>query len=213
MTTATKNKPAPASHGHAFLYFAAVASLSILLFGYDTGVVSGALLFLKTQYHLSPAMQEVVTGVVLVGAVLGAAGSGCLANRLGRRVLMIGTAAVFLIGVLVTALAPGVAVLIAGRIIVGVGIGVASYLGPLYISEISSADRRGSLVALNQLLLTLASCSPTSWTTACPRPARGAGCSASPSSRPWRWAPACCCSPKARAGCSSRGARTTQRGR
>ena len=155
MTTATKNKPAPASHGHAFLYFAAVASLSILLFGYDTGVVSGALLFLKTQYHLSPAMQEVVTGVVLVGAVLGAAGSGCLANRLGRRVLMIGTAAVFLIGVLVTALAPGVAVLIAGRIIVGVGIGVASYLGPLYISEISSADRRGSLVALNQLLLTL----------------------------------------------------------
>ncbi len=138
------------------LYLAAtIASLSGLLFGYDTGVVSGALLFLKTQYHLSPTMQEVVTGVVLVGAVLGAAGSGRLADRLGRRVLMIITAGIFLVGVLVTAFAPGVAVLIAGRVIVGIGIGVASYLGPLYISEISPAAQRGSLVALNQLLLTL----------------------------------------------------------
>ena len=156
MTTATENKPASAPCGHAFLYFAAViASLSGLLFGYDTGVVSGALLFLKVQYHLSPTMQEVVTGVVLVGAILGAAGSGRLADRLGRRVLMIATAAVFLLGVLVTAFAPGVAVLIVGRVIVGIGIGVASYLGPLYVSEISPAALRGSLVALNQLLLTL----------------------------------------------------------
>ena len=162
MTTATKNKddkndkPVSAPQGHAFLYLAAViASLSGLLFGYDTGVVSGALLFLKAQYRLSPTMQEVVTGVVLVGAVLGAAGSGRLADRLGRRGLMIVTAAVFLVGVLVTAFAPGVAVLIVGRVIVGVGIGVASYLGPLYISEISPAALRGSLVAFNQLLLTL----------------------------------------------------------
>ena len=56
MTTATENKPASAPRGHAFLYFAAVASLSILLFGYDTGVVSGALLFLKAQYRLSSTM-------------------------------------------------------------------------------------------------------------------------------------------------------------
>lgn len=156
MTFILEAKPPAARHGHGFLYFAAVvASLSGLLFGYDTGVVSGALLFLKTQYHLSPTMQEVVTGVVLVGAVLGAAGSGRLADRLGRRILMIATAAVFLIGVLVTAFAPGISVLIVGRVVVGVGIGVASYLGPLYISEISPATMRGSLVALNQLLLTL----------------------------------------------------------
>ncbi len=132
-----------------------VASLSGLLFGYDTGVVSGALLFLKIQYHLSPTMQEVVTSVVLVGAVIGAAGSGRMADRLGRRVLMIATAAIFLIGVLITAFAPDVAVLIGGRIVVGVGIGIASYLGPLYISEISPSDIRGGLVAINQLLLTL----------------------------------------------------------
>ena len=133
------------SEVNGFVYFAVgVAALGGLLFGYDTGVVSGALLFLKVQYHLSPTMQEVVTGVVLVGAVLGAAGSGRLADHLGRRVLMIVTAAVFLVGVLVTAFAPGIVVLIVGRVVVGVGIGVASYLGPLYISEISPAAMRGS---------------------------------------------------------------------
>ncbi len=153
MTTVEKD---PSKRGHSFLYLAAViASLSGLLFGYDTGVVSGALLFLKIQYQLSPTMQEIVTSVVLVGAVLGAVGSGRIADRLGRRVLMIITAFIFLVGVLVSAFAPGIAVLIAGRIVVGVGIGVASYLGPLYISEISPAAIRGSLVALNQLLLTL----------------------------------------------------------
>jgi sugar porter (SP) family MFS transporter len=141
---------------NGFLYFATiVAALSGLLFGYDTGVVSGAVLFLKIQYHLSATMEEIVTSVVLVGAILGALGSGRLADMFGRRLLMIATAAVFLAGVLVTAFAPNIATLIAGRIVVGVGIGVASYLGPLYISEISPASKRGGLVALNQLLLTL----------------------------------------------------------
>jgi SP family galactose:H+ symporter-like MFS transporter len=155
MTTAVETKASSSRQGHGFLYLAAViASLSGLLFGYDTGVVSGALLFLKVQYHLSPTMQEVVTGIVLVGAVLGAAGSGRLADRMGRRKLMIVTAVVFLVGVLVTAFTPDIAILIVGRVIVGVGIGVASYLGPLYISEISPAAMRGGLVALNQLLLT-----------------------------------------------------------
>ena len=94
MTSATKDKPLSAQPRHGLLYFAApIAPLSGLLFGYDTGVVSGALLFLKAQYRLSSTMQEVVTGVVLVGAVLGAAGSGRLAalsllfckSRLSRR--------------------------------------------------------------------------------------------------------------------------------
>lgn len=129
MTTASKNQDLRSKRGHSYLYLAAIiASLSGLLFGYDTGVVSGALLFLKIQYHLSPTMQEMVTSVVLVGAVLGAVGSGRIADRLGRRVLMIITAFIFLVGVLVSAFAPGIAVLIAGRIVVGVGIGVASYL-------------------------------------------------------------------------------------
>ena len=141
---------------NGFLYLATIiASLSGLLFGYDTGVVSGAVLFLKIQYHLSATMEEIVTSIVLVGAIFGAVGSGRLADTLGRRPLMIATAAVFLVGVLVTAFTPNIATLIAGRIIVGVGIGIASYLGPLYISEISPASKRGGLVAINQLLLTL----------------------------------------------------------
>ncbi|MDQ2737000.1 MAG: sugar porter family MFS transporter [Pseudomonadota bacterium] len=151
-TVATRSS----TSGHGFLYLGvAVVSLSGLLFGYDTGVVSGALLFLKVQYHLTPTMQEIVTSVVLVGAVLGAVGSGQMADRLGRRRLMIVTSAIFLVGIVITAVALNVAILIVGRIVVGVGIGVASYLGPLYISEISPAGMRGGLVALNQLLLTL----------------------------------------------------------
>lgn len=113
---------------NGFLYFATiVAALSGLLFGYDTGVVSGAVLFLKIQYHLSATMEEIVTSVVLVGAILGALGSGRLADRLGRRTLMIATAAAFLVGVLVTAFAPNIATLIVGRIVVGVGHCVVSW--------------------------------------------------------------------------------------
>lgn len=143
-------------HDRRFLFVAvSIASLSGLLFGYDTGVVSGALLFLKTQYHLASTRQEIVTSVVLVGAIFGAVFSGRLADRFGRRSLMIVTAGVFFIGILVTALAPTIDVLIVGRIIVGIGIGIASYLGPLYISEIAPPTIRGSMVALNQLLLTV----------------------------------------------------------
>jgi len=190
---------------NGFLYFATiVAALSGLLFGYDTGVVSGAVLFLKIQYHLSATMEEIVTGVVLVGAILGALGSGRLADRLGRRTLMIATAAVFLVGVLVTAFAPNIATLIVGRIVVGVGIGIASYLGPLYISEISPASKRGGLVALNQLLLTLGILISYFVDYALSASGRGAGCSAWRSCLQWRSASVCCSCPRARVGSCKR---------
>lgn len=134
---------------------AATAALGGLLFGYDTGVISGALLFLREAFHLSPLMLGVVTSIALAGAAGGAAAAGSLADRFGRRAVLIATAVVFVAGSLASALAGGLAMLLAGRLLVGVGIGGASMLTPLYLSEIAPARERGALVSFNQLAITL----------------------------------------------------------
>ncbi len=139
-----------------FVYLiAVVAALCGLLFGYDTGVISGALLFVKQDFSLSSWMQSVVTTAVLAGATLGAGFSGRLADRFGRRRMVIALAILFFAGSVLTGLAPGVWWLAAGRVLVGLAIGVCSYTAPLYISEISPARNRGALVSMNQLLITL----------------------------------------------------------
>ncbi len=138
-----------------FLYLvAAVAALGGLLFGYDTGVISGAALFVEREYRLSPLGVEVVVSSVLWGAVLGAAGGGFLADRLGRRPSLILLGALFGAGAVGSALAPSAPWLVASRVVVGVAIGAASFITPLYISEVSPPDRRGGLVTLNQLMIT-----------------------------------------------------------
>lgn len=134
---------------------AATAALGGLLFGYDTGVISGALLFLREAFHLSPLMLGVVTSIALAGAAGGAAAAGSLADRFGRRPVLIATAVVFVAGSLASALAGGLTVLLVGRLLVGVGIGGASMLTPLYLSEIAPARERGALVSFNQLAITL----------------------------------------------------------
>jgi sugar porter (SP) family MFS transporter len=139
-----------------FIYLVAViAALCGLLFGYDTGVISGALLFVKRDFSLSSWMQSVVTSAVLAGATLGAGFSGHLADRFGRRSMVIAVAVLFFLASLLTGLAPGVGWLAVGRVLVGLAIGVCSYTAPLYISEISPARNRGALVSMNQLLITL----------------------------------------------------------
>lgn len=131
------------------------AALGGLLFGYDTGVISAALLFLRETFHLSSLMQGVVTSIALAGAAAGAAGGGGLADRFGRRPVLLLTALLFVIGGLLSALAPDLAVLLIGRLLVGVGIGVASMLTPLYLAETAPAASRGAMVSLNQLMITL----------------------------------------------------------
>jgi MFS transporter, SP family, galactose:H+ symporter len=144
------------SSSERFVYVVAgVSALAGLLFGYDTGVISGAILFVKKQFALSSTLEEVVTSVVLLGAVIGAAAGGALADRFGRRKTIISAAAIFVLGAMGTALAPTVILLIAGRTIVGIGIGIASFSAPLYISEVAPANIRGSLVSLNQLAITV----------------------------------------------------------
>lgn len=134
---------------------AATAALGGLLFGYDTGVISGALLFLRKAFHLSPLMLGVVTSTALGGAAFGAAIAGRLADRFGRRPILLVTSMIFVAGAAVSALAPDVTILLAGRMLVGVGIGGASMLTPLYLAEIAPAKERGALVSFNQLAVTL----------------------------------------------------------
>ena len=134
---------------------ALTAALGGLLFGYDTGVISGALLFLRDAFHLSPTMQGVVTSIALAGAAAGASVAGLLADRFGRRPILIATATVFVAGSVVSALASDLVMLLGGRLLVGIGIGGASMLTPLYLAEIAPARERGALVSFNQLALTL----------------------------------------------------------
>ena len=143
------------SNTRFFIYLtASVAALAGLLFGYDTGVISGAILYIKDQFHLSSMLEEGVVSAVLLGAVIGAAVSGALADRFGRRRTIIVTALLFAIGATGAALAQSVRVLIIFRLLIGIAIGVASYTAPLYISEISPPKIRGALVSLNQLMIT-----------------------------------------------------------
>jgi sugar porter (SP) family MFS transporter len=138
-----------------FVYVAAaISALGGMLFGYDIGVISGAILFIQKEFSLSARMEEVVVSSVLLGSLAGAAAGGILADRLGRRKLLIGAAIVFGLGAVGAALAPDTAWLVLARIIAGVAIGVASFVAPLYISEIAPVAIRGKLVSINQVALT-----------------------------------------------------------
>ncbi|HKF64594.1 MAG TPA: sugar porter family MFS transporter [Dongiaceae bacterium] len=138
-----------------FYLIVGIAALGGLLFGYDTGVISGALLFIRTDFALSPFMQGLVVAIALVGAATGAAVAGGLSDRFGRRTVILVTGIIFVLGSLVAALAPDLWVLILGRLLVGVGIGVASMLTPLYLAETAPAKHRGALVSLSQLAITI----------------------------------------------------------
>ena len=137
-----------------FVYVAVgVAAIGGLLFGYDTGVISGAILFIKKQFSLSSTMEELVVSAVLAGAVLGAILGGALTDRFGRRKVIILAGIIFTASAIGTALAPTVAWLIAGRVVSGVAIGIASFLSPMYIAELAPARVRGALVAVNMVAI------------------------------------------------------------
>ena len=148
-----KNKTV--TNGKHFVYLAtAISALGGMLFGYDIGVISGAILFIKKSFSLSAGMEEIVVSSVLLGSLAGAVAGGILADRLGRRKLLIITAIVFGLGAVGAALAPDTVWLITARVIAGIAIGVASFVAPLYISEIAPVAIRGKLVSINQVALT-----------------------------------------------------------
>jgi SP family galactose:H+ symporter-like MFS transporter len=151
-----KRVPDPAIGNTKFVTIAAaISAMGGLLFGYDTGVISGAILFVKQDFSLSAITEGFVVSAVLLGAIGGAIFGGTLADRFGRRKIIILAAVIFALGGIGTALAMNIAWLILGRIIVGMAIGVASFAAPLYISEVSPAPIRGKLVSLNQFAITI----------------------------------------------------------
>lgn len=138
-----------------FIVISMVAALAGILFGFDTGVISGAILYINQLFHLTPEINGFVVSAVLIGALCGAAFSGYVTDHYGRKTILIAVACIFMLGTIVTALTPNVPLLIIGRIIVGIAIGIASYAAPLYISEIAPPRFRGALVSLNQLAIAI----------------------------------------------------------
>ena len=139
-----------------FIYVvAAVAAMGGLLFGYDTGIISGALLFIADDFGLSDTAQQIVVASLLLGAVFGALFGGPLADRVGRRRAIMTAAAIFLLGSLASALATGVVFLAVARFVLGLAVGGAGMVVPVYIAESSPSRVRGSLVSLQQFLITV----------------------------------------------------------
>ena len=134
---------------------AAIAGLGGLLFGYDTGIIASALLFIRNDFDLSDFQQGLVVAAVPIGAVLGAAFAGQAADRFGRRAVILASAIVFIAGALASAAAPSTEVLVVARVLLGVGVGLASANAPVYISEVAPPDERGRLVTYFQLSVTV----------------------------------------------------------
>ena len=140
---------------HFWLYvIAAVASLGGLLAGFDMGVISGALLFINDTWNMSDFTKGWVVSSAIVGAVIGAAGNGFLSDIYGRKKVIIATALIFAVGSVICAAAPSIGWLIAGRVILGLAVGMVNFVIPLYLSEISPQKVRGMLVSLYQLAIT-----------------------------------------------------------
>jgi SP family galactose:H+ symporter-like MFS transporter len=133
----------------------AVAATGGLLFGFDTGVISGAKPFFRDFWSLTDKQIEWITTAGLFGAIFGAAFSGRITDILGRKVVIMASAVIFGIGALWTGWAGSPASLFAGRIFIGIAIGISSYSVPMYIAEIAPTRQRGALVSAFQLLITI----------------------------------------------------------
>lgn len=131
-----------------------IATLGGLLFGYDTGVISGALLYMKDDLALSSFGEAtVVSSLLFPGAAFGALFGGRVADRIGRKKTLLLCAGLFLVGAVGCALAPDVQVMVAARIVLGLGVGAAAVTCPLYLAEMAPADRRGRMVTINELMI------------------------------------------------------------
>jgi SP family galactose:H+ symporter-like MFS transporter len=137
------------------LVASAIAAVGGILFGFDTGVISGAILFIVKQWNLTHGQAEFATSSVLIGAVLGAIAGGALGDRLGRKKSIIYATVLFLVGTVIVSVATSMGPFTIGRVLIGAAIGVASFTVPLYISEMAPASLRGGMVSLNQLAVTI----------------------------------------------------------
>ena len=138
---------------HRLGVIATVATFGGLLFGYDTGVVNGALEPLSRDFGLTPLSEGMVVASLMVGAAFGAVFGGRVADAYGRRRTILGLAVIFILGTSACVLAPGAEFLIGARFVLGIAVGGASASVPVYLGEIAPSEKRGSFVTRNELMI------------------------------------------------------------
>jgi SP family galactose:H+ symporter-like MFS transporter len=140
----------------AFLLFVVcIAALGGFLFGYHTGVIAGALVYLAPAFHLTIAQQGMVVSMMLIGALFGSLFAGVLADRLGRKRTIAITAVFFIIGAILIALAQSYEMVLLGRAVGGLGLGIVALSAPMYLAEVSPSRFRGAFVSFYQLAIAL----------------------------------------------------------
>ncbi len=139
----------------AIFLLASIAAIAGVLFGFDEGVIAGALHLLRIDFSITPVSEGFMTAAVPLGALMGAIVAGRLADPVGRRSLLIAAAALFCLGALFAALAGSMSMLTVARLVLGLAIGVAGVMAPLYIAESVPPARRGMLVSVYQLAITI----------------------------------------------------------
>jgi major inositol transporter-like SP family MFS transporter len=131
-----------------------ISTLGGLLFGYDTGVISGALLYMREDLQLTDVSEAfVVSSLLFPGAALGALIGGKMADALGRKGALLVCAVLFLLGALGSAVAPNVTLMVIARIILGTAVGAAAAIVPLFLAEMAPAHSRGRMVTINELMI------------------------------------------------------------
>jgi SP family galactose:H+ symporter-like MFS transporter len=141
--------------GRPLVAWALSATLGGFMFGYELGVIAGALLFVRRSFELGALEQGTLVSAVPLGAIAGGLLAGRVADALGRRRALILIATLFIAGTALATAAPSYVVLLLARGLTGVAVGAVSSTAPLYLSEIAPPDVRGRLVTLNQLMVTL----------------------------------------------------------
>ncbi|CAI8594773.1 unnamed protein product [Vicia faba] len=146
----------PSSHHHLNKYALAgaiLASTNSILLGYDIGVMSGAVIFIREDFKISSIQVEILVGCLNVCSLIGSLASGKISDMIGRRYTIMIAAATFLIGALVMGLAPSYTFLMFGRVIAGIGVGFSLMVSPVYVAELSPDLTRGFLTSLPEVFI------------------------------------------------------------
>ncbi|XP_030975619.1 probable polyol transporter 6 [Quercus lobata] len=134
---------------------AMVASMISIIFGYDTGVMSGAMIFIKEDLKINDTQVEVLAGILNLCALLGSLAAGRTSDYIGRRYTIVLASIIFLLGAVLMGYGPSYAILMMGRCVAGIGVGFALMIAPVYSAEISSPSSRGFLTSLPELCISL----------------------------------------------------------
>lgn len=131
-----------------------LVSIGGILYGYDVGVIAGALLFIQKSIHMNDFQIGLIVGAVLAGSILGTVIAGPLSDRFGRKIIIIFSSFIFMLGVILSIFSHTFIMLFCARLLVGIGVGIVSLGVPIYVAEIVPAIHRGKYMTLNQLFLT-----------------------------------------------------------